>query len=41
MFETRARGDEILDQGGPQQGQTGMLIAFGAGVWAFAALINF
>lgn len=32
---------EILDQGRPQPGQKGMLVAFGAGFSAFAALIEF
>jgi predicted naringenin-chalcone synthase len=32
---------EILDHGQPQPGQKGMLVAFGAGFSAFAALIEF
>ena len=32
---------EILDSGLPQAGQKGMLLAFGAGFSAFAALIEF
>lgn len=32
---------EILDSGRPQPGQKGMLLAFGAGFSAFAALIEF
>ena len=32
---------EILDSGRPQPGQKGMLLTFGAGFSAFAALIEF
>ena len=32
---------EILDKGQPQPGQTGMLVGFGAGFSAFAALVEF
>jgi len=32
---------EILDHGRPQPGQKGVLVAFGAGFSAFAALIEF
>jgi predicted naringenin-chalcone synthase len=32
---------EILDSGGPQPGQKGMLLTFGAGFSAFAALLEF
>jgi predicted naringenin-chalcone synthase len=32
---------EILDSGRPQPGQKGMLLAFGAGFSAFAALMEF
>lgn len=32
---------DILDQGQPQPGQTGMLLAFGAGFSAFAALLDY
>jgi len=32
---------EILDSGRPQPGQKGMLLAFGAGFSAFAALVEF
>jgi alkylresorcinol/alkylpyrone synthase len=32
---------EILDSGRPQPGQKGMLLGFGAGFSAFAALVEF